>query len=104
MLIINESVVKCRPLDYQIAVALLRHSYRSLAQLETELYGKPNSASYCKQLRKSISRLRPKLWSVGLDICCLHTQGYLLVDAYTMLPLPFKHETTDASTHGDEKA
>jgi DNA-binding response OmpR family regulator len=70
----GEFAIVCTPLEYQVALHLLREPQTPLsaAQLSGSLVGSE------RQLRNAVTRLRRKLASLGLSIQRVITYGYAL--------------------------
>jgi hypothetical protein len=81
LLIIESIIVPCTPSEYDLLLPLLQHAGEPVPF--SRLLGKQGWQALTRGRRRGLtqqmSRLRSRLWPLGLDILCLNTYGYLLL-------------------------
>jgi len=81
LVIIDGVVVPCTPTEYDLLLPLLSHAGEAVpfTRLLREPGQRPLSHRSRRGLTQRMSRLRARLWPLGLDILCLTGYGYLLL-------------------------
>ena len=81
LVIIDGVVVPCTPTEYNLLLLLLNHAGEavSYARLLGIAGQQPLARNNRRSLTQHMSRLRARLWPLGLDVGCLTGYGYLLL-------------------------
>jgi DNA-binding response OmpR family regulator len=81
LLIVDGVVIACTPSEYDVLLMLLRTTGEpvSFARLVYRDTQHPLVLGPRHRLTQRISRLRARLWPLGLDILCLTGFGYMLL-------------------------
>ncbi|HZU66281.1 MAG TPA: hypothetical protein VFA09_03315 [Ktedonobacteraceae bacterium] len=81
LLIIDSVVIDCTPSEYDVLLLLLRSAGEpvSFARLAYRDAHRTLALGPRHRLSQRISRLRARLWPLGLDILCLTGFGYMLL-------------------------
>jgi len=85
VLIIDETVIPCTPIEYQLLMHLLEaKGYVTLTTLVQDVLESTLTRRTRHALTKYMSQVRAKVWPFDLDILCVTAHGYLL--SQTLLP------------------
>ncbi len=81
LLIVDSIVIDCTPSEYDVLLLLLRAAGEPVpfARLVYRDTHRPLALGPRHRLSQRVSRLRGRLWPVGLDILCLTGFGYMLL-------------------------
>jgi DNA-binding response OmpR family regulator len=81
LLIIDSVVIDCTPSEYDVLLLLLRAAGEpvSFARLTYRDTHRTLALGPRHRLSQRVSRLRGRLWPLGLDILCLTGFGYMLL-------------------------
>jgi DNA-binding response OmpR family regulator len=81
LLIIDSVVINCTPSEYDVLLLLLRAAGEPVpfARLAYRDAHRTLALGLRHRLSQRVSRLRARIWPLGLDILCLTGYGYLLL-------------------------
>ena len=81
LLIVDSVVIDCTPSEYDVLLLLLRAAGEpvSFARLAYRDAHRTLALGPRHRLSQRVSRLRARLWPLGLDILCLTGFGYMLL-------------------------
>ena len=81
LLIVDSVVIDCTPSEYDVLLRLLRAAGEpvSFARLAYRDAHRTLALGPRHRLSQRVSRLRGRLWPLGLDILCLTGFGYMLL-------------------------